>query len=57
VGGRRGSQAKMSSSESTASAGHAEECSAPAESFVHQHIEGHTSDDCQGEPAVIITVQ
>jgi hypothetical protein len=47
----------MSSSESTASAGHAEECSAPAESFVHQHIEGHTSDDCQGEPAVIITVQ
>ena len=51
AGGRRGSHARMPSSESTASPGHAEECSAPAESSVHQHTEGHTSDDRQGEPA------
>jgi hypothetical protein len=41
----------MPSSESTASADHAEECSVPAESSVHQHTDGHTSDDRQGEPA------
>ncbi|MPZ41776.1 MAG: hypothetical protein GEU95_27810 [Rhizobiales bacterium] len=42
----------MPGSESTASPGHAEERSAPVESSVHQHAEGHTSDDDrQGEPA------
>ena len=44
----------MPSSESTASPGHAEEGSAPAESSVHQHTEGHTGDDRQVSPPVII---